>query len=130
MQAVGADHEIEPFLPNAGIEQNGQEVRFRWELLVDPQLDAPNDERRFDSQYWKANIQPSERYVLSVPGSTRHRLPAHDQDEFTNLYLAGDWTANGYNIGCVEAATMSGLLAANAIADYPKRGTIIGLDWL
>jgi uncharacterized protein with NAD-binding domain and iron-sulfur cluster len=72
---------------------------------------------------------PSERYVLSVPGSSKHRLPAHDPEEFTNLYLAGDWTENGFNLGCVEAATMSGLQAANAISGYPNRGDIIGLDF-
>ena len=34
---------------------------------------------------------------------------------FSNLVLAGDWIDNGYNAGCVEAATWSGIQAANAL---------------
>ncbi len=33
--------------------------------------------------------------------------------------LAGDWTRNGLNTGCIEATTMSGLQAARAISGYP-----------
>jgi uncharacterized protein with NAD-binding domain and iron-sulfur cluster len=113
--------------PNAVIKVGGSES-FDYSLLVDPQNEKASGSERFDSQYWHANVMPSERYVLSVPGSSKHRLPAHDVNEFTNLYLAGDWTDNGFNLGCVEAATMSGLLASNAISGFPKRGEIIGLD--
>jgi uncharacterized protein with NAD-binding domain and iron-sulfur cluster len=38
-----------------------------------------------------------------------------DRSGFDNLFLAGDWTDSGLNAGCVEAATMSGLQAANAV---------------
>jgi hypothetical protein len=37
--------------------------------------------RRFDSQYWRANVDPSERYVMSVVNSTQYRL-ATDQSGF------------------------------------------------
>jgi uncharacterized protein with NAD-binding domain and iron-sulfur cluster len=117
-----------PMLPNTTATDRSGKQHFRWELLVDPRKDAPDGEARFDSQYWRGNVQPSERYVLSVPGSTKYRLPANDPHEFTNLYLAGDWTNNGLNIGCVEAATMSGLLASHAISRYPRREQISGLD--
>jgi uncharacterized protein with NAD-binding domain and iron-sulfur cluster len=43
-----------------------------WDVLVDPQ--GGKGEARFDSQYWRGNFQPSERYVLSVAKSTKHRL--------------------------------------------------------
>jgi uncharacterized protein with NAD-binding domain and iron-sulfur cluster len=72
-------------------------------------------EALFEQQYFRANIDPSERYVLSVPGSTRYRLRS-DQSGFANLYLAGDWTYNGVNAGCVEAAAMSGMRAAAGLA--------------
>jgi uncharacterized protein with NAD-binding domain and iron-sulfur cluster len=101
---------------------------LRWDVLVDPRPDAPSGEGRFDAQFWRGNVQPSERYVLSVPKSSKHRLAAHDPHEYANLYLAGDWIDNGFNIGCVEAATMGGLLASNAISRYPKREQIFGLD--
>ena len=71
--------------------------------------------RLFEQQYFRANIDPAERYVLSVPGSTRYRLKS-DQSGFDNLYLAGDWTYNGINAGCVEAAALSGRRAAAGLA--------------
>lgn len=67
-----------------------------------------------------ANVEPTERYVLSVPGSTQFRLPSDDSG-FGNLYLAGDWTKNGLNAGCVEAAVMSGFQVSRKIAGYPQR---------
>jgi len=67
--------------------------------------------------------------VLSVVGSTVFRLPAHDPATFPNLYLAGDWTVCNLNAGCMEAATMSGMLCSNAIDGYPTRAEIIGADF-
>jgi uncharacterized protein with NAD-binding domain and iron-sulfur cluster len=90
---------------------------FRWEWLVD--LEGGSGRARFDSQYWRANVDPSERYVLSVVGSSAHR-PATDGSGFANLYLAGDWIRTGLNAGCVEAATMGGMLAARAICGWPR----------
>lgn len=131
-RAVRLMHEyVTAVLPNAAEATGDGTPRFRWDVLVDYHAGAPRDgESRFDSQYWRANTQPSERYVLSVPGSSRYRLPAHSPDEYANMYLAGDWTDNGFNVGCVEAATMSGLLAAHAISGYPRREQIFGLDLL
>ncbi len=83
-----------------------------WQRLVDPQ--GRSGEARFDAQFWRANIDPNERYVLSVAGSTQYRLKAGDS-QFSNLVLAGDWVDTGFSVGCVEAATMGGLQAARAI---------------
>jgi hypothetical protein len=44
--------------------------------------------------YHRANIDPSERYMLSVSGSTSSRLTGYESG-FSNRYLAGDWTVNG-----------------------------------
>lgn len=65
--------------------------------------------------FYRANIDPSERYVLSVPGSTAARIHPADTG-FENLTIAGDWTVNLLNAGCVEAAVTSGQLAAGAVA--------------
>ena len=65
--------------------------------------------------FYRANIDPSERYVLSVPGSTAARIHPADTG-FGNLTIAGDWTVNELNAGCVEAAVTSGILAADAVA--------------
>jgi len=74
----------------------------------------------FGAQYFRANVEPSERYVLSVPGSTTARLRA-DRSGFDNLWLAGDWTYTGINAGCAEAAVMSGMRAAAGLAGIPAR---------
>lgn len=96
---------------------------FRWETLVGGG-DAEGA-ARFDSQYWTANVDPSDRYVLSLPGSDSFRLRP-DSSGFDNLYLAGDWTDSGLNAGCVEAATISGLQAANAILGVERWNDIKG----
>lgn len=72
---------------------------------------------RLDAQYFRANIDKTERYVLSVTGSSQYRLHPGDSG-FANLYLAGDWTKCGLDAGCVEAATISGLLCAEAITGH------------
>jgi uncharacterized protein with NAD-binding domain and iron-sulfur cluster len=90
---------------------------FDWNTLVD--LDGGTGVQRFDSQYWRANVDPSERYVLSVVGSTAYRLNT-DGSGFSNLYLAGDWVKTGINAGCVEAGVMSGMLASRAISGWPQ----------
>lgn len=67
-----------------------------------------------DGQHWIAVMNPSDRYVLAVPGSNRWRLRA-GASGFHNLVLAGDWTKTGLSVGCVEAATMSAIDAARAV---------------
>ncbi len=84
---------------------------FRWDLLAGSTADGA---ARLDDQYLRANVDPSDRYVLSVPGTGRFRLRA-DASGYANLWLAGDWTDNGLNAGCIEAAVVSGIQAANAV---------------
>jgi hypothetical protein len=73
---------------------------------------------RMNEQYFRANVEGSERYVLSVPGSAFYRMKAGGSG-IANLILAGDWVDNGFlNAGCIEAATMSGMQAARAISGY------------
>lgn len=92
--------------------------RFRYQLLADPSDSPARGAARFDQQYWRANINPSDRYVLSAPGSAAHRISPLDMT-YDNLTIAGDWTDCGFNTGCVEAAVMSGKLAAHALSLSP-----------
>ncbi|TFV87047.1 amine oxidase [Blastococcus sp. CT_GayMR16] len=85
---------------------------FRWELLWDAAGRAGPE--RLHAQYVRANVDPSDRYVQSLPGSGRHRL-APGRTGFVNLAVAGDWTACGLDAGCIEAAARSGVLAARAV---------------
>jgi uncharacterized protein with NAD-binding domain and iron-sulfur cluster len=104
---------------------------FRWDVLVDEHAgngaDPLTGEARFASQFWTANVNPSDRYTLSLPGSSAYRISPLDET-YDNLAVAGDWTDCGFNAGCVEAAMMSGRLAAHAIAQSPALEDIVGFD--
>lgn len=97
---------------------------FRWDLLCG--AGSARGPARLDSQFWRANIDPSDRYVQSLPGTDRLRLRA-DASGYANLYLAGDWTDNGLTAGCIEAAVLSGLQAANAVCGRPLRDRTLGV---
>jgi uncharacterized protein with NAD-binding domain and iron-sulfur cluster len=76
-------------------------------------------------QHLSVNIDPSDRYVQSVPGSDRFRLRP-DESGYDNLVLAGDWTDCGMNAGCIEAAVRSGLQAANVLLGRGRHHGIRG----
>jgi uncharacterized protein with NAD-binding domain and iron-sulfur cluster len=87
---------------------------FAWDQLVDGHASRATGPARLADQYVRANVEGSQRYVQSLPGSQRHRLRV-DESGYEHLVLAGDWTNCGLNAGCIEAATMSGLEAANTV---------------
>jgi uncharacterized protein with NAD-binding domain and iron-sulfur cluster len=91
---------------------------FDWNVLVT--AGNASGRGRFDDQFFRANIDASERYVLSPPGSAQYRLKAGESG-VGNLTLAGDWTDTTINAGCMEATVMSGLAASRAIAGYPEK---------
>ncbi len=97
---------------------------FDWSLLVD--REERTGAARFEAQHVAVPTNLSDRYNLSLPGTVSSRLPAGGSG-YGNLVLAGDWTLNPINAGCVEAATMSGLLAARTISGEPKH---IPGDWV
>ena len=99
---------------------------FDWSVLVD--LKGRTGPERLDSQYWRANPQPEERYVLSVAGSILSRLWP-DGSHFENLALAGDWTRSGLDAGCIEGSVTSGMLAARALTGDSRDITGVG-GWL
>jgi uncharacterized protein with NAD-binding domain and iron-sulfur cluster len=96
---------------------------FRWEYLVDP--DRRHGAERLNAQHIVANVDPSERYTQSLPGTTKYRIRP-DQTGFHPLFIAGDWTECGLNLGCVEAAVISGRLASSGIRGYPDARLIPG----
>jgi uncharacterized protein with NAD-binding domain and iron-sulfur cluster len=96
---------------------------FRWDLLCG--RDGSTGPAAFDSQFWTANVDPADRYVQSLPGTGRYRLRS-DESGYDNLFLAGDWTDSGLNAGCVEAAVLSGLQAANAVLGRARNHRVVG----
>jgi hypothetical protein len=122
------DEKIGALWPGAMLG-TGKDRGFDWSLLVDS--DRPDEPRydrsAFDSQFWCVALQPSDRYVLTVPGSSAFRLSPLD-DGIVNLTVAGDWTACGFHGGCIEAAVMSGRLAAHSLSGFPALSDIVGFD--
>jgi uncharacterized protein with NAD-binding domain and iron-sulfur cluster len=78
-----------------------------------------------DEQHFQPSFEGSDRYTLAVPGSLEHRISPLAR-LVMNMTIAGDWTECGFNEGCIEAAVMSGMLAANAISGLPDLNAIIG----
>jgi uncharacterized protein with NAD-binding domain and iron-sulfur cluster len=115
------DEEIGALWPNAKAPGGG----FRWELLASACADSSSGAARLGTQFWTANVRPSDRYIQTLPGTQAFRLSPLDMS-FDNLTVAGDWTASGLNTGCVESAVMSGLLAAHAISESPPLERIVG----
>jgi len=76
-------------------------------------------------QHCQASFYGSDRYTLAVPGSLQYRISPLKR-LVMNMTIAGDWTECGFNEGCIEAAVMSGMLAANAISGSPNTNNIIG----
>lgn len=106
------DRHVGHFWPGA-VEPGGG---FRWSLLCG--ADAGAGAAALDTQYWTANVDPSDQYVQSLPGTGARRLRA-DQSGYGNLFLAGDWINCGLNAGCIEAAVMAGVQAANGVRGRP-----------
>jgi len=82
---------------------------------------------RLRDHYIRANINPTDRYVLSVPGSGTKRI-RHNNTGIDNMSVAGDWIYTGINAGCAEGAMMSGKLASNNITAWPKEDDIVGFN--
>jgi uncharacterized protein with NAD-binding domain and iron-sulfur cluster len=115
------------FLDNlAGVHLPGavSETGFSWHLLAG--ANGERDGAALETQHLSVNIDPSDRYVLSTPGTDEYRLRP-DESGYHNLVLAGDWTDSGLNSGCIEAAVLSGLEAANAIIGHGRYHRIRGL---
>ena len=118
-----------PLLPKAttnAISPPGDPVGLDFSLLHPyKEATAGLGVKRFDQQFWRANIDPTERYVTSPPGSTAARLKAWGSG-LSNLVLAGDWIYTGLNVGSVEGTVMGGKLASYAVSGYPALADIVG----
>lgn len=78
------------------------------------------------SRHVRVNATGSDRYTLSLPKSIRYRISPLARPVL-NMTIAGDWTACGLDAGCIEAAVMSGMLAAHAITGgTPSLDSITG----
>ncbi len=98
-------------------------------LHCPPRFQDAEGEDRIDQQFWKVNIDPTERYVSSISGKVGYR-PKAWESTYRNMALAGDWCYNGMNMGSIECAATSGALASLALSGYPRVKDIPGADFL
>jgi hypothetical protein len=107
-----------------GVASAGDPRALDFAHLFDPE--ERKGHARFLAQYVATPLNPSDRYVLSVPGSV-HARPTAGGSGYDNLVLTGDWILNPISAGCVEGTVMSGMLAAEAVSGRGRR--ILG-DWM
>ena len=105
--------EVHNLWPDATKPDGSYPDAFNWSILVDMDESAEGEDR-LNSQFWRANIDPSERYVLSVVNSTQYRIKT-DETGYDNLFFTGDWIYNGANVGFVDSAVTSGMRTSQAI---------------
>jgi len=108
-------HDANPLWPKATKASDPDELA--WNKLVAP--DQLKGIARFEAQYWRANIDPVERYVLSLPDTNQFRIKTN-KSGFDRLILAGNWIDTGFNIACIETAVMSGMQAARVLTGAPE----------
>lgn len=101
------DRHLELYFPRAFNEDG-----FMWHLLSG--VNGQRAAAALATQHVSVNVDPSDRYVQSIPGTEQYRLRP-DESGYDNLVLAGDWTDSGLNAGFIEAAVLSGFQAANAL---------------
>jgi uncharacterized protein with NAD-binding domain and iron-sulfur cluster len=90
---------------------------INWNELYDPKNGG--NPARFNAQWFRANISPSERYVLCVPKDKDVRMK-QGKTPFANLYVAGDYVYTGI-LGSIEASVMTGMMASRAISGFPQK---------
>jgi uncharacterized protein with NAD-binding domain and iron-sulfur cluster len=69
---------------------------------------------KYSEQFFAAAVSPSDRYVIAVPGTEQFRLKP-DGSGYANLWLVGDWTDYGVNIGYMEGCVVSAHQAVRAL---------------
>jgi uncharacterized protein with NAD-binding domain and iron-sulfur cluster len=129
-----AAHErVEGYLARSALEEKvnsdltlmlTSKMKPLWPAAFKRRLNASN---LVIGRYVQANFEGSDRYTQSIPGSIVYRISPLDRS-VENMTIAGDWTSCGLDAGCVEAAVMSGMLAAYAISGKPDLKSIIGYD--
>ena len=77
-------------------------------------------EARLEAQYWRANTDPTERYVIAKAGTGGVRLEP-GATGFDNLSVVGEWTDTGVNISSIEATVISGMRASRSLSGQPTR---------
>lgn len=120
------DEKLPKVWPGARAKGGG----FRWSQLMGVEDEYLTFEQKVEAlrqHYLRLNFDASDEYVLARPTTLQYRISPLDRI-YDNFTVAGDWTDCGFNEGCVEAAVMSGRLAAHALSGAPQLTDIVGYD--
>ena len=74
---------------------------------------------RFNAQYVRCGINPSDHYVFSLTNTTQYRITT-DGAGFDIVYFTGDWIKNGCNAPALECCVSAGMQTSRAISGYPR----------
>ena len=100
---------------------NNQEWLNKWAAHLWPKAANPDgtfDQNSLAFEYWRVGINYTEHYVLTAPGTPHLRRGPNDFG-IANFFIAGDWTQNLINAGCVEGGVISGLNCARFFTNWP-----------
>ncbi|MCH9661545.1 MAG: NAD(P)-binding protein [Bacteroidetes bacterium] len=89
---------------------------MRLDVIHDFSKVAKTNYARLKTQFFRANVNPTDRYTLSLPGSNKFRLKAGESG-FDNLIITGDWINFGVNVGYYEGAIIAGLQAGQVVRE-------------
>ena len=81
---------IEASVSKGWLHKNGG---FNFDTLV--KSSDKEDNLDIDSIYYRANLEPTEQYVLAEKKTSKHRIKANETG-YTNLVITGDWIDNGW----------------------------------
>lgn len=117
--------------PNA--TQRDAPEALDYDVLVAPPSVTGAD--RLSFQYVRANVDPTECCVNTLPGTTALRVGARGPQNdggpvtpwFTNLSFAGDWARSVTDTACVEGAVSSAKAVSRALSGFPS--AICGEDF-
>lgn len=90
---------------------------------------SPTGENRVEQQFYRANIDPNERYTVSAPGTLQYRLNSWESG-YANCALCSDAIFNGFNIGSFEASVAAGKLASLTVSGLPELDHVYGFEFL
>ncbi len=102
------------FFPNATTLEYPEGMKL--DVIHDFSKTAKTNYGRLKTQFFRANVNPTDRYTLSLPGSNKYRLKENESG-FDNLILTGDWINFGVNVGYYEGAIIAGLQAGQVLRD-------------
>lgn len=85
-------------------------------LLTPTSNDANTATQKYNQQWFAAAVAPTNQYVIAVPDTEKYRMQPGGSG-FENMYLVGDWTDYGTNIGYMEGCVVSAKEAVECLRE-------------